>query len=171
MRGVQRQTHLTQPYCVKNSKRRLASSSLILNADDNIKVNFTIQSLDLSADFSFVKLGYDNRNIQYDHTLNQTLQIVAEKFNNGTSLNFTAYNYSNPNLNYTKSYKGEWAWYKFIKDNKNNSTYSIIFNNNKNLYFDFEIINGASDLDNIVYILKILNILKIFTIYLFLGFF
>ncbi|KQH49467.1 hypothetical protein UC92_09845, partial [Campylobacter coli] len=74
-------------------------SSLILNGNDNIKVNFTIQSLDLSADFSFIKLGYDNKNIQYDHTLNQTLQIVAEKFNNGTSLNFTAYNYSNPNLN------------------------------------------------------------------------
>ncbi|EDP8340605.1 type VI secretion system membrane subunit TssM, partial [Campylobacter jejuni] len=70
-------------------------SSLILNGNDNIKVNFTIQSLDLSADFSFIKLGYDNKNIQYDHTLNQTLQIVAEKFNNGTSLNFTAYNYSN----------------------------------------------------------------------------
>ncbi|EGB0291929.1 type VI secretion system membrane subunit TssM, partial [Campylobacter coli] len=69
-------------------------SSLILNGNDNIKVNFTIQSLDLSADFSFIKLGYDNKNIQYDHTLNQTLQIVAEKFNNGTSLNFTAYNYS-----------------------------------------------------------------------------
>ncbi|EAK2285763.1 type VI secretion system membrane subunit TssM, partial [Campylobacter jejuni] len=65
-------------------------SSLILNGNDNIKVNFTIQSLDLSADFSFIKLGYDNKNIQYDHTLNQTLQIVAEKFNNGTSLNFTA---------------------------------------------------------------------------------
>ncbi|EAI7940240.1 type VI secretion system membrane subunit TssM, partial [Campylobacter coli] len=60
-------------------------SSLILNGNDNIKVNFTIQSLDLSADFSFIKLGYDNKNIQYDHTLNQTLQIVAEKFNNGTS--------------------------------------------------------------------------------------
>ncbi|EAH9112079.1 type VI secretion system membrane subunit TssM, partial [Campylobacter jejuni] len=55
-------------------------SSLILNGNDNIKVNFTIQSLDLSADFSFIKLGYDNKNIQYDHTLNQTLQIVAEKF-------------------------------------------------------------------------------------------
>ncbi|WLR40893.1 hypothetical protein P3269_02920 [Campylobacter jejuni] len=53
-------------------------SSLILNGNDNIKVNFTIQSLDLSADFSFIKLGYDNKNIQYDHTLNQTLQIVAE---------------------------------------------------------------------------------------------
>ncbi|EAK1489560.1 type VI secretion system membrane subunit TssM, partial [Campylobacter jejuni] len=40
-------------------------SSLILNGNDNIKVNFTIQSLDLSADFSFIKLGYDNKNIQY----------------------------------------------------------------------------------------------------------
>ncbi|EFC33328.1 hypothetical protein C414_000040088 [Campylobacter jejuni subsp. jejuni 414] len=135
-------------------------SNLILNANDNIKVNFTIQSLDLSADFSSVKLGYNNKNIQYDHTLDQSLQIVAEEFNNGTSLNFIAYNYSNPNLNYTKSYEGEWAWYKFIKDSKNNSTYSIIFNNNKNLYFDFEIISGANDLNNIVYILNNLKIVE-----------
>ncbi|EII1981609.1 hypothetical protein LG037_001648, partial [Campylobacter jejuni] len=61
---------------------------------------------------------------------------------------------------YTKSYKGEWALYKFIKDNKSNSIYSIIFNNNKNLYFDFEIINGASELNNIVYILNNLKIVE-----------
>lgn len=135
-------------------------SSLILNANDNIKVNFTIQSLDLSADFSFIKLGYNDKNIRYDHTLNQSLQIIAEEFNNGTSLDFTAYSYSNPNLNYTKSYKGEWAWYKFIKDNKNNSTYSITFNNNKNLYFDFAMTNGANDVNNIVYILNNLKIVE-----------
>ncbi|EAH5672142.1 hypothetical protein EFJ54_08835, partial [Campylobacter jejuni] len=52
------------------------------------------------------------------------------------------------------------AWYKFIKDNKSNSIYSIIFNNNKNLYFDFEIINGASELNNIVYILNNLKIVE-----------
>ncbi|EJV0974260.1 TPA: hypothetical protein R9109_001532, partial [Campylobacter jejuni] len=50
--------------------------------------------------------------------------------------------------------------YKFIKDNKSNSIYSIIFNNNKNLYFDFEIINGASELNNIVYILNNLKIVE-----------
>ncbi|EII4368723.1 TPA: hypothetical protein SG146_001811, partial [Campylobacter jejuni] len=41
-----------------------------------------------------------------------------------------------------------------------NSIYSIIFNNNKNLYFDFEIINGASELNNIVYILNNLKIVE-----------
>ncbi|MFK0422617.1 hypothetical protein ACISNW_08410, partial [Campylobacter jejuni] len=49
---------------------------------------------------------------------------------------------------------------KFKKDNKSNSIYSIIFNNNKNLYFDFEIINGASELNNIVYILNNLKIVE-----------
>ncbi|PJQ27713.1 hypothetical protein, partial [Campylobacter jejuni] len=58
------------------------------------------------------------------------------------------------------SYNGEWAWYNVIKDNKSNSIYSIIFNNNKNLYFDFEIINGASELNNIVYILNNLKIVE-----------
>lgn len=135
-------------------------SSFIFNANDNARVNFTIQSLDLSTDFSFINLGYKNKNIKYDHTFNQSLQIVAEEFNNGTSFNLTAYNYSNPNLNYTKVYKGEWAWYKFIKDSKNDSGYSVMFNNNKNLYFDFGIINGTNDLNNILYIFNNFKIVE-----------
>ncbi|WP_348518134.1 type VI secretion system membrane subunit TssM [Campylobacter sp. CCS1377] len=130
-------------------------SNLMLSANDNLRVNFTIQSLDLSADFSFIELGYQNKNIKYDHTLNQNLQIIVDEFNNGTNLYFVAYNYINNNLNHTKIYKGEWAWYKFIKESKNNTgTYSIIFNDNKNLYFDFRIINGANDLNNIINILN-----------------
>lgn len=135
-------------------------SNLMLNANDNIRINFTLQSLDLSADFSFIDLGYQNKSIKYDHTLNQTLQIIAEEFNNGTNLNFTAYSYSNANLNYTKTYKGEWAWYRFIKDSKNDSGYSLIFNDNKNLYFDFSIINGDNDLNNMLYILSDFKIVE-----------
>lgn len=135
-------------------------SNLMLNANDNIRVNFTIQSLDLSADFSFINIGYENKNIKYDHTLKQSLQFIAEEFNNGTNLSLTAYNYTNPNLSYTDSYKGEWAWYKFIKDSKSDSSYSIMFNNDKNLYFDFEVINGASDLNNILYILNNFKIVE-----------
>lgn len=41
-----------------------------------------------------------------------------------------------------------------------NQRIEIIFNNNKNLYFDFEIINGASELNNIVYILNNLKIVE-----------
>ncbi|TKX32757.1 type VI secretion system membrane subunit TssM [Campylobacter aviculae] len=134
-------------------------SNLMLNANDNIRVIFTLQSLDLSGDFSFINLGYQNKNIKYDHTFNPTLQIIAEEFNNGTNLNFTAYSYSNANLNYEKAYKGEWAWYKFIKESKNDTGgYSVFFNNNKNLYFDFKIINGLNDLNQI---LEILNDFKI----------
>lgn len=135
-------------------------SNLMLNANDNVRINFTLQSLDLSADFSFIDLGYQNKNIKYDHTLKQTLQIIAEEFNNGTNLNFTAYSYSNPNLNYTKTYNGEWAWYRFIEDCKNDSGYSLIFNDNKNLYFDFSIINGDNDLNNMLYILNDFKIVE-----------
>ncbi|MFK0350578.1 hypothetical protein [Campylobacter coli] len=39
-------------------------------------------------------------------------------------------------------------------------THKIALLNNKNLYFDFEIINGASELNNIVYILNNLKIVE-----------
>ncbi|WP_246023096.1 hypothetical protein [Campylobacter estrildidarum] len=78
----------------------------MLNANDNLKIIFTLQSLDLSGDFSFIDLNYQNKNIRYDHTFNPTLQIVAEEFNNGTNLTLIAHSYSNTNLNYEKSYKG-----------------------------------------------------------------
>lgn len=128
-------------------------SNLMLNANDNVKINFTLQSVDLSADFSFIDLGYNDKTMKYDHTLPQNLQIIADEFNNGTSFNIVAHSYSNPNLNYTKNYKGEWAWYQFIKESKNDRGYNVIFNNNTKLYFDFSVNNGLKDLNTLLSIL------------------
>ncbi|WP_290882827.1 ImcF-related family protein [Helicobacter sp.] len=85
-------------------------SNLMLNSNDNIKVNFTLQSLDLSADFSFIELQYNSHHLKYDHTLNSTLQIIGEQFNDNTNLTLTAFDYHNSSLSYQKTYSGEWAW-------------------------------------------------------------
>lgn len=136
-------------------------SNLMLNANDNVKVSFTIQSLDLSADFSSIDLNYKDKKMKYDHTFNSNLQIVAEEFDNATNFNLVSHSYSNSSLDYTKTYKGEWAWYRFIKENLNASgTHSVTFDNNKNLYFDFKLISGAGDLNGILNILDDFKIVE-----------
>lgn len=130
-------------------------SGLMLSANDNIKANYILESLDLSADFSFVEFGYNNFNVKYDHTLKTTLTVIAEQFNNGTNLNFTAYNYTNSNLSYNKNYKGEWAWYKLARESKKAGNYGFLFENNSKMYFDFAL-NG-----NINAIIATLNSIKI----------
>ena len=78
-------------------------SELMLNANDNIKVNFTLQSLDLSADFSAIELQYNSHNVRYDHTLNSILQIIGEQFNANTNLSLTTFDYHNPNVTHNLS--------------------------------------------------------------------
>lgn len=136
-------------------------SNLMLDSNDNTKINFTIQSLDLSADFSFIELQYNSKNVRYNHTLNSTLQIIAEQFNSNTNLNLTAFDYYNPNLSYNKIYIGEWAWYRFLKDNRNyDNTYSVIFNNNEKLYFDFKVTNGSIETSQILDAFKKIKIVE-----------
>lgn len=138
-------------------------SNLMLTSNDNIKVNFTLQSLDLSADFSFIELQYNSHNVKYDHTLHSTLQIIGEQFNGNTNLNLTAFDYHNSNLNYHKTYSGEWAWYRFLKENYKNGAYSVIFNNNEKLYFDFKLINGGSEAHQILNTLQQIKIVAYIT--------
>ncbi|EAJ1270487.1 type VI secretion system membrane subunit TssM [Campylobacter lari] len=136
-------------------------SELMLNANDVMRVRFTLQSLDLSADFSFVKVQYNDTSIIYDHTLHTKLDVITDEFNNGTSFDFTAYSYLDANINYTKSYKGEWAWYKLLQESKNsNSSYSVLFNDNKKMYFDFKLNNNNSDINNIIMILSDFKIVE-----------
>lgn len=130
-------------------------SSLMLNANDNITVHYTLKSLDLSADFSFIEFGYNSLNVKYDHTLNTNLAVIAEHFNNSTSLNFTAYNYINSNLSYNKNYTGEWAWYRLAKESKRVNNYNLIFENNAKMYFDFTLIGNINTIINSLESLKI----------------
>lgn len=133
-------------------------SNLILSQNDNVKVHFTIKALDLSADFSHIDISYLNHPIVYDHTLKTQLNIIADQFTPATILNLSAYNYGSYQVSYENSYKGEWAWYKFIKKAENNGKYTLNFNNNEKLYFDFELVDSEKD---IIAIMRLLEDFKI----------
>ncbi|MBK1991865.1 type VI secretion system membrane subunit TssM [Campylobacter sp. 2018MI35] len=136
-------------------------SNLMLDLNDNVKINFMLKSLDLSSSFSFIELSYNSYKIRYDHTLKTNLQIIGDQFNTSTILSLNAYSFNNTNINYNKNYKGEWAWYKLLKEANyiDNNTYSILFDNNKDRYFDFMLISGAS-VSDIVKILDDFRVIK-----------
>lgn len=71
-----------------------------------------------------------------------------------------AFDYHNSSLSYHKTYSGEWAWYRFLKENQNHGTYSVIFNNNEKLYFDFKLMNGASEARQILNTLQQMRIVE-----------
>lgn len=128
------------------------SLSEMFDANNNLTLNFFIQCIDLSSDFSSLDMGYNDTSIHYDHTLNPKLQIIIEQFNKNTELRFIANDYYQQ-PQYKKVYTGEWAWFAFMKDvilNQNRN--SIYFDGNKKLYFDFKITDKLE-------LLKILEVL------------
>lgn len=129
-------------------------SNLILSQNDNVKVHFTIKALDLSADFSHIDISYLNHSITYDHTLKTQLHIIADQFTPATILNLSAYNYGSYQVSYENFYKGEWAWHRLIKQTKNNNKYTLNFNRNEKLYFDFELVNGKNEIATIMQLLE-----------------
>lgn len=139
-------------------------SDLLFDSNDNLKFNFTLQSLDLSSDFSFVELHYNNHTMKYEHTLQSTLQIIAEQFSNNTNLTLKAVDYHNSKLNYDKTYSGEWAWHRFLKESQNGDSQSIIFNNNQKLYFDFKVTSGANEVRQILNLPQQIKIVEHITI-------
>ncbi len=133
-------------------------SHSLLDANGNIKVKFTLQSLDLSADFSYIEMSCNANKARYDHTLNSTFEIIVGQFDSNTHLLFKAHSYSNPNIHYTKTYKGEWGWYRFLKESKSDLGYSIIFNENKRMYYDFILFSGEKETNSILNIISNFNI-------------
>ena len=135
---------------------KTSSLSAMFDANNNLTLNFFIQCLDLSSDFSSLDMGYNDTSIHYDHTLHPKLHIIIEHFNKNTELRLTANDYYQY-PQYKKVYIGEWAWFAFIKDMvpNQNMRNSIYFENNKKLYFDFNITNKTE-------LLKILDTLTHF---------
>ncbi len=132
------------------------SLSAMFDTNNNLTLNFFIQCLGLSSDFSSLDIGYNDVSIHYDHTLNPKLHIIIEHFNKNTELRLTANDYYQY-PQYKKVYIGEWAWFAFIKDivPNQNMRNSIYFEDNKKLYFDFNVANKLE-------LLKIIDILTHF---------
>lgn len=129
--------------------------SYMFDANNNFKINFTIQSLDLSSQFSRVNFDYDDYSMKYDHTVKNTIPIVTGKFSSGTELIVNAYPYvaSQSIKEYQRIFRGEWGWLRLFTEsmNENNTNkYTIIFKNDKNLYFDFMVTVNSLTLKSII---------------------
>ncbi len=125
----------------------------MFDSNNNLSLNFFINCIDLSPDFSSIDITYNDKSLHYDHTLNQKIQIITEQFNNSTEFSFIANDY-NQNPKYYKIYKGEWAYIRFLKDVSRASFNTLYFEGNKKLYFDFSISPNQQTLFSILNLLS-----------------
>lgn len=113
-------------------------SNLMFDMNNNLTITYSLESVDLSPEFNYITFGYDTI-MRYDHTFSTTLNVVASHFKDSSILEFNAINHNNI-IEFAKKYTGEWAWFKFLYDTKKRGdTYSLLFNDNKQMYFDMKI--------------------------------
>lgn len=118
----------------------------MFDSNNNIKLNFFVQSVDLSSDFGSIDISYNDKSMRYDHTLSSSIQIIVEQFSKATEFKLVANDY-NQNMKYQMVFGGEWAWFKFLREIKSSSIY---FNNNKMLYFDLNLTPNKAEITNIM---------------------
>lgn len=139
-------------------------SNGILDFNNNIDVKFTLKIVALSGDYGKLTLSYNDKKIQYDHTLTPSIEFVADAFGENTKLSLTAFDFDG-NQKQNLDFFGQWAWMQLIQDAQTHGNkYKVIFNNNQKLYFDFVIVNGKDSINRVMTTLPFLklpqNILK-----------
>lgn len=139
-------------------------SNGILDFNNNIDIKFAIKIIALSGDFGKLTLSYNDKTIQYDHTLAPSIEFIADAFSENTKLTIATFDYDG-NQKQTIEFSGQWAWMQFMQYvQAQGNKYKAIFNKNPRLYFDFEIVSGKNNLDRAMGILPYLelpqNILK-----------
>lgn len=155
--NYQKRVNISKEFIDFLNKASIISS--IFDSNNNLKLSFYINCLDLSSDFSSLDISYNDKNLRYEHNIDEKIYIITEQFSTSTEFSFIANDY-NQNPKYKKLYTGEWAWFKFLKDmhTTSNSINSINFNNNKKLYFDFKI---TPNKDELVRVLNVISNLKL----------
>lgn len=126
-------------------------SNGVLDANDNLDVDFTVTTVALSGDYGSVELSYDNNIMVYDQTFPSSLKIVGGNFKENTKLKLVIKDY-NGAVKEIREYSGEWAWLQFIQSGKNigNGVYRLTFNGNDKLYFDWKVDGGNASLDRVL---------------------
>ncbi len=132
-------------------------SNLMFDNNNNLQLNYSITSANLSGDFNNIRFGYDENFVQYDHTFNVKLNITANYFNDSSTLEFIATG-QNKTSKFNNNFYGEWAWLKLLNSlKKDKNRYMMYFNDNEKLYFDMEI-KSNSNIWRVVEILRSFNI-------------
>lgn len=125
-------------------------SNGILDYNDNLNVNFSIKSVALAGDFGKISVGYDTNVMQYDQTFASTLDFIAGNFKGSTKLNVQVFDYQG-NQKFSREYVGEWGWLQFLQWGKPSpdGIYRVMFDNNRQLYFDFVVETGNDSVNRV----------------------
>ncbi|MCD8212468.1 MAG: type VI secretion system membrane subunit TssM, partial [Campylobacter sp.] len=153
----------------KFSKSFLTNISLLdniantmLDSNDNVKVNFYLKAVDLSADFSNISISYGgNENIIYDHTIPSSLYVVSNNFDTSTQLKFIA-KFQNGNKVEQKIFNGEWAWYRLLRESKysQGNLYSLYLGQKQESYFGFEVMPNNAELMKLMQVIPSVKLPK-----------
>ena len=124
-------------------------ANTMLDLNDEIKINFYIKAVDLSADFSNINVSSVNdKSIIYDHTLPSSLHITPKDFDTSSQIKFAA-KFQNGNKIEQKTFSGEWAWHRLLRNSSYNSEqgkYSLYLNPQEKYYFGFDVTPNNAEL-------------------------
>ena len=124
-------------------------ANTVLDLNDEIKINFYIKAIDLSANFSNISVSSVNdKSITYDHTIPSSLYITPKDFDTSAQIKFIA-KFQNGNKIEQKTFSGEWAWHRLLRNSIYNSEqgkYSLYLNPQEKYYFGFDVTPNNTEL-------------------------
>ena len=124
-------------------------ANTVLDLNDEIKINFYIKAIDLSANFSNISVSSVNdKSITYDHTIPSSLYITPKDFDTSAQIKFIA-KFQNDNKIEQKTFSGEWAWHRLLRNSIYNSEqgkYSLYLNPQEKYYFGFDVTPNNTEL-------------------------
>ena len=124
-------------------------ANTVLDLNDEIKINFYIKAIDLSANFSNISVSSVNdKSITYDHTIPSSLYITPKDFDTSAQIKFIA-KFQNGNKIEQKTFSGEWAWHRLLRNSIYNSEqgkYSLYLNPQEKYYFGFDVTPNNAEL-------------------------
>ena len=136
-------------------------SNLMLDSNDELKLNYNLKAVDLSANFSRIKVGYANNTIDYDHTISSNLVVSSKNFDISTQFVFNATSTTGSEKK-ELSFDGEWGWYKLLKASNFSSigVSTLNFDGKRESYFGYEVSPNGGELLDLMNIIPAINLPK-----------
>ncbi|ORI10756.1 hypothetical protein A3835_00030 [Campylobacter concisus] len=136
-------------------------SNLMLDSNDELKLNYNLKAVDLSANFSHINISYSNNSLTYDHTIASNLIVSSKNFDISTQFKFNAVS-STGSERKELSFDGEWGWYKILKASNFSSVgvSTLNFYGRRDSYFGFEVTPNGGELLELMDIIPTINLPK-----------
>ncbi|WP_103580062.1 type VI secretion system membrane subunit TssM [Campylobacter concisus] len=136
-------------------------SNLMLDSNDELKLNYNFKAVDLSANFSHINISYSNNSLTYDHTIASNLIVSSKNFDISTQFKFNAVS-STGSERKELSFDGEWGWYKILKASNFSSVgvSTLNFDGRRDSYFGFEVTPNGGELLELMDIIPTINLPK-----------